>query len=196
MPEISPRRAVSSRALPWTDGARTSSNFVTGYATTAASVPTQGTATLKIAHVIGATVIFGTCTGIAFFMLMAHLSNDAAFIGKTARVVVIADMLFTATAVVLQPATGWMLMHQTGLGMSENSIPVSLLLYAVAGLFWLPVVWMQTRMRDLALAAASSGTPLPASYYHLFRLWFLFGFPGLGAVLGIIVLMVVKPVLW
>jgi uncharacterized membrane protein len=60
----------------------------------------------------------------------------------------------------------------------------------------LPVVWMQARMRDLALAAAASGTPLPAAYHHLFRLWFLFGIPGFGAVLGIIVLMVVKPVLW
>jgi uncharacterized membrane protein len=151
---------------------------------------------LKIAHVIGATVIFGTGIGIAFFMLMAHLSDDAAFIGKTTRVVVFADMLFTATAVVLQPVTGWLLMQQTDSRFSEGWIAVSLLLYAVGGLFWLPVVWIQTRMRDLALAAASSGTSLPAAYYHLFRLWFLFGFPGFGAVLGIIVLMVVKPVLW
>jgi uncharacterized membrane protein len=151
---------------------------------------------LKVLHVIGATVIFGTGSGIAFFMLMAHRSGDAAFIGRTARVVVIADMVFTATAAIAQPITGWLLMRQTALSLSESWITASLALYAVAGMFWLPVVWIQARMRDLALAAARTGDPLPTGYYRLFRLWFLFGFPGFGAVLGIIALMVVKPVLW
>jgi uncharacterized membrane protein len=151
---------------------------------------------LKILHVIGATVIFGTGSGIAFFMLMAHRSGDPAFIGRTARVVVIADMVFTANAVVLQPVTGWLLMRQTGVAFGESWVVVSLALYAVAGLFWLPVVWMQARMRDLALAAASAGTLLLPEYHRLFRLWFLFGFPGFGAVLAIIVLMIAKPVLW
>ncbi len=148
---------------------------------------------LKIAHVLGAAIILGTGSGIAFFMLMAHLSGDAGFIGRTARLVVIADMIFTAGAVVLQPVTGWLLMRQTGLGFSESWIAVSLGLYLVAGAFWLPVVWMQMRMRDLALAAAAAGMSLPAAYHRLFRLWFLFGFPGFGAVLAIIVLMVAKP---
>jgi uncharacterized membrane protein len=151
---------------------------------------------LKILHIIGATVIFGTGAGIAFFMLMAHLTADAGFIGRTARVVVIADWLFTATAVVVQPVTGYFLMRLTGTEFAESWIAVSLMLYAVAGLFWLPVIWMQTRMRDLALAAAATRTALPAEYHRLFRLWFLCGFPGFGAVLGIIVLMVAKPVLY
>jgi uncharacterized membrane protein len=129
-------------------------------------------------------------------MLMAHRSGDVAFIGRTARVVVIADMLFTASAVTLQPVTGWLMMRQAGLGFSESWIAVSLALYLLAGAFWLPVVWMQMRMRDLALAAAAKGAPLPALYHRLFRLWFLFGFPGFGAVLAIIVLMIAKPVLF
>lgn len=151
---------------------------------------------MKIAHVLGAIVILGTGTGIAFFMLMAHRSGDAAFIGRTAGVVVIADMIFTATAVLLQPVTGWLLMRQAGLGFAESWIIASLAFYVLAGAFWLPVVWMQARMRDLALAAAAAKAPLPDAYYRLFRLWFLFGFPGFGAVLAIIVLMVAKPVLW
>ncbi len=69
------------------------------------------------------------------------------------------------------------------------------ILYAVAGIFWLPVVWMQTRMRDLAAAAASAGKPLPGEYHRLFRLWFLFGFPGFGSVLAILWLMIGKPAL-
>ena len=151
---------------------------------------------LKIVHVLGATIIFGTGSGIAFFMLMAHRSRDASFVGRTARVVVLADMLFTATAVVLQPVTGYLLMRQTGASVTESWIAVSLGLYLVAGVFWLPVVWMQARMRDLALAAAGAGAPLPPEYHRLFRLWFLFGFPGFGAVLVIVVLMVAKPVLY
>lgn len=151
---------------------------------------------LKIAHVVGATVIFGTGTGIAFFMLMAHRSGDPVFIGRTARVVVTADMLFTATAVILQPVTGWLLMRQIGASFADSWIAVSLGLYLVSGLFWLPVVWMQMRMRDLALQAAGSGTALPPEYHRLFRTWFWFGFPGFGAVLAIIVLMVAKPVLY
>ena len=151
---------------------------------------------LKILHIVGATVILGTGTGIAFFMLMAHRSGDPAFIGRTARIVVIADWLFTAIAVALQPITGYLLMRQTGATFTDSWIVVSLALYVVAGLFWLPVIWMQQQMRDLALAAASQESPLPARYHRLFRLWFLSGFPGFGAVLAILVLMVAKPVLY
>jgi uncharacterized membrane protein len=150
---------------------------------------------LKFAHVVGATVILGTGTGIAFFMLMAHRSGDAEFIARTARLVVLADIVFTATAVILQPVTGYLLMRQTGAAFSESWIAVSLLLYLVAGSFWLPVVWIQARLRDLARVAADSGAALPAAYHRLFRIWFLFGFPGFGAVLAILFLMISKSVL-
>jgi uncharacterized membrane protein len=142
---------------------------------------------------VGATVILGTGTGIAFFMLMAHRSGDAAFIARTAGVVVLADMIFTATAVILQPITGYLLMRQTGATFAESWLTVSLLLYLLAGAFWLPVVWIQARLRDLARTAAESGTSLPAAYHRLFRIWFLFGFPGFGAVLAILFLMIAKP---
>jgi uncharacterized membrane protein len=146
-------------------------------------------------HVIGATVILGTGAGIAFFMLMAHISRDAAFIARTAAIVVIADFIFTATAIAVQPVTGYVLMRETATSFSEHWLELSLVLYVVAGLFWLPVVWMQMRMRDLARVAASTAKPLPCEYDRLFRLWFLFGFPGFGSVLGIVWLMITKPVL-
>ena len=151
---------------------------------------------LKYLHVFGAIVLLGTGAGIAFFMLMAHLSQDAAFIGKTARVVVLADLIFTVSAVVAQPVTGALLLYETGLALGESWVVLSLVLYGVAGLFWLPVVWIQTRLRDLALAAARDGTPLPVQYQRLFGVWFVFGFPGFGAVAGILWLMLAKPVLW
>ena len=148
---------------------------------------------LKIAHVIGATVLLGTGAGIAFFMLMAHRTRNAALIAHTARIVVIADWLFTASAVIVQPITGAALAHLTGQPLFSGWLGLSLLLYGVTGAFWLPVVWMQARMRDLAVTAARSGEPLPPAYDRLFRLWFVCGFPAFGAVLGIIALMVVKP---
>lgn len=70
---------------------------------------------------------------------------------------------------------------------------LSIILYAFTGAFWLPVVWMQMRMRDLAAAAAGNDASLPRAYHLLFRLWFAFGFPAFGAVLGIFWLMIARP---
>ena len=148
---------------------------------------------LKYVHVIGATVLLGTGSGIAFFMVMADVTRDAAFVARTAGVVVLADKLFTATAIVAQPLTGYLLMRQTGAAGTEFWLIASFALYAVAGLFWLPVVWMQAKMRDLATLAAAAGEPLPPQYHRLYRTWFALGFPGFGAVLAIIWLMIAKP---
>ena len=148
---------------------------------------------LKYLHVIGAAVILGTGIGIAFFMLMAHRTANTEFVARTAGIVVQADALFTATAVVVQPVTGYLLVREMGLSLTESWIAFSLALYGVAGLFWLPVVAIQARMRDLARAAASAGEPLPAAYRRLFRIWFIFGFPGFGSVAAIVWLMIAKP---
>ena len=148
---------------------------------------------LKTLHVIGATVLFGTGAGIAFFMLMAHRSGDARVIAHTAAVVVIADTLFTATAVVLQPITGAWLAHIAGFPVLHGWVALSLILYVVTGLFWLPVVWMQIRMRDLALAAVRDGAALPPQYHRLWKLWVALGFPAFFAVAAILWLMVAKP---
>ncbi|MGD9883423.1 MAG: DUF2269 family protein [Reyranella sp.] len=148
---------------------------------------------LKFLHVIGAAVLLGTGAGIAFFMLLAHRDGRPLMVAGVARIVVIADFLFTATAVVAQPLTGYLLAQQTGLAMSEGWIVLSLLLYLVTGAFWLPVVWMQMRMRDLAVAAVQAGHGLPEEYRRLFRWWFAFGFPAFAAVLAIFWLMIAKP---
>jgi uncharacterized membrane protein len=148
---------------------------------------------IKYLHVLGAIVILGTGTGIAFFMLMAHRSRDPAFIAPTAATVVIADMLFTLTAVVLQPITGALLMMLSATALTERWLVISLGLYAIAGLFWVPVIFMQREMRDLARAAVVQHHPLPPRYFALFRRWFLFGIPGFGSVMIILWLMIAKP---
>ena len=148
---------------------------------------------IKYLHALGAVVILGTGTGIAFFMLMAHRSGDAAFIARTASTVVIADMVFTLTAVLLQPVSGGLLMMLSATAFTERWLLVSLALYAVAGLFWVPVIFMQREMRDLARLAAEKNQPLPPRYFVLFRRWFLFGIPGFGSVMIVLWLMIAKP---
>ena len=148
---------------------------------------------LRWLHVIGACVLLGTGAGIAFFMLMAHRTRDAALIAHTASIVVLADALFTATAVVMQPITGALLAQYAGWPLTEGWILLSLALYVLTGVFWMPVVLIQARMRDLARAAAAQNEPLPPKYFRLFRLWFAMGFPAFAAVLAIVWLMLARP---
>ena len=151
---------------------------------------------LKTVHVIGAAMLLGTGAGIAFFMLVAHLRGDPREIAGTARTVVLADFLFTASAVVAQPITGTLLAWQVGYSLWDGWIALSIALYLVTGAFWLPVVWMQVQMRDLAATAAQLGEPLPPGYHRLFRWWFAFGFPAFAAVLAIFWLMIARPVIF
>lgn len=148
---------------------------------------------LRWLHVLGACTLLGTGAGIAFFMVMAHRSADLRIIAHTAGVVVLADLLFTTTAVVVQPVTGALLAHALGWSLWEGWILLSLGLYLLTGLFWLPVVWIQIRLRNLARAATATGAELPATYYRLFRIWFACGFPAFAAVLAIVWLMLARP---
>jgi len=148
---------------------------------------------LKFLHVIGAAVLLGTGVGIAFFMLLAHLRGKPTAAAEVARIVVIADFVFTATAVVAQPITGVLLAWSAGYSLREGWIFWSIVLYLITGAFWLPVVWMQMRMRDLATRAVQENAPLPQAYHRLFWLWFAFGFPAFGAVVAIFWLMIARP---
>jgi uncharacterized membrane protein len=148
---------------------------------------------LLFAHVIGACVLLGTGAGIAFFMVVSHQSRDPRLIADVAGIVVLADTVFTATAAILQPITGYFLARQAGWPLTEGWVALSLALYLVVGAFWLPVVFMQIRMRNLARAARDAGTPLDPAYHRLYRWWFAFGFPAFAAVLGIVWLMIAKP---
>ena len=150
---------------------------------------------LLFLHVIGATLLLGTGAGIAFFMVLSHQSRDPALVAHVAGIVVVADTVFTATAALAQPITGLLLARTAGWSLFEPWVLLSLGLYVFVGMFWLPVVWMQIRMRDLARAADQAGQPLPEAYHHLFRWWFGFGFPAFAAVLAIFWLMLTKPTL-
>ncbi|KNY34912.1 DUF2269 domain-containing protein [Agrobacterium sp. SUL3] len=148
---------------------------------------------LRLAHVIGATVLFGTGAGIAFFMVMARRTANPALIAHVAGTVVIADTIFTATAAIIQPVTGYFLARIIGWPLTEGWIALSLCLYVFTGIFWLPVVWIQIQLRNIARDCAATGQALPAQWFRLYRIWFACGFPAFFAVLGIIWLMLNKP---
>ncbi|MBB4103404.1 DUF2269 family protein [Allorhizobium borbori] len=148
---------------------------------------------LRLLHVIGATVLFGTGAGIAFFMVMARRTGNPALIAHVSETVVIADTLFTATAVLLQPITGALLALEIGWPLTEGWIVLSLALYVLTGLFWLPVVWIQIKLRNMAREAACAKTELPARWHRLYAVWFACGFPAFLAVVGILWLMLNRP---
>ena len=108
---------------------------------------------LKLVHVLGGAVLFGTGLGIAFFLWMANRTRDPAAIAHTARSVIIADLVFTATAVVVQPLSGAVIAWYAGYSLTESWIVLSLALYVFVGACWLPVVWIQIKLRRLAAAA-------------------------------------------
>lgn len=147
------------------------------------------------AHVVGAVVLLGTGAGIAFFMVASHQSKNPALIAHVSGIVVLADFLFTATAAIAQPITGFFLARAAGWPLFDGWLGFSLLLYVIVGAFWLPVVWIQSRMHRLASAARDAGEPLPPSYHRLFRIWFACGIPAFASVLAILWLMLFKPIL-
>lgn len=148
---------------------------------------------LKYLHVVGAIVLLGTGAGIAFFMVLAHRTGNPLVVAEVARMVVVADFIFTTTAVVAQPVTGVALTWYVGYSLWDGWILLSIVLYLFTGAFWVPVVFMQMRMRDLAWQAVREGRPLPDAYHRLYRTWLAFGFPAFFAVAAIVWLMIARP---
>ena len=148
---------------------------------------------VKWLHVLSSTVLFGTGIGSAFYMLVASFERDPRVVFFVTRWVVIADWIFTTTAVIVQPLTGFYLVHLAKIPLTSRWIAWSLGLYLLAGACWLPVVWMQVRMREMARAAVESGTGLPARYWAFFRVWVLLGIPAFIALVVVFYLMVAKP---
>jgi uncharacterized membrane protein len=149
---------------------------------------------LKFVHAMGASVLFGAALAIDFFMSKAHRTGHSGVIAVVARFVVIADFVFVAAAFVLQPLTGFALAWAIGLSpLDESWIVVSLWLYALVGLCWLPALFIRMRLRDVARDAAIKSEPLPKRYYGLYRISFWLGWPVVAGVLAIFALMIWQP---
>jgi uncharacterized membrane protein len=143
---------------------------------------------VKWLHIVSSTFLFGTGVGSAFYMFFASRTREPRVIAAVVKYVVIADWVFTTPTVVLQPLTGWYLLHLLGTPWRSTWIAASIALFVVAGACWLPVVWMQMRMRDMAERAARDGAELPPPYWRYFRRWIAF-----AALVVVFYLMVTKP---
>ncbi|OLF74116.1 hypothetical protein AWH62_08240 [Maricaulis sp. W15] len=146
---------------------------------------------LRLVHILGAAVLFGSGAAIAFFMLMAWRSGDRAAFAMVARHVVLADWVFTASAVILQPISGLALAHLAGWPLTAPWLVASVALYLFIGACWLPVVWIQMRVK--ARLAVTSGPDIPADVHRLMRIWFALGWPAFAALIAILWLMITKP---
>jgi uncharacterized membrane protein len=114
---------------------------------------------IKWIHVLSSVVLVGTGFGSAYFMFFANRSGEVAAQAVVSRLVVRADWWFTTPTVVLQPATGLVLVHLAGWPWSTPWLATALALFALAGACWLPVVWLQIQMARMAAEAART-TPL------------------------------------
>lgn len=148
---------------------------------------------LKWIHIISATILFGAGIGSAFHMFMANRRGKIEEIYFAARTVVLADYVFTAPAVIVQLITGMMLIQMQDYSFTDFWIAWGLALYFFAGACWLPVVWMQIKMRDMAKSALETGEPLPDRFWKLDRWWILLGTLAFPAIIVVFYLMVFKP---
>jgi len=148
---------------------------------------------LKWLHIMSATLMFGTGLGSAFYKWTTDRSGDVRAIAIVMERVVLADWLFTTPTVILQPATGLWMAHLAGIPFTHGWVACALGLYILAGLCWLPVVWQQIEMRNLARQAAQQGVNLPERYAQLCRRWFWLGMIAFNALIAVYFLMVFKP---
>ncbi len=149
---------------------------------------------LKYIHILSSTLLFGTGLGTAFHGFLAFRTKDPRVVAAVGRSVVLADWLFTAPAVVVQPVTGVAMALQTGVPLTSGWLALSIALYILVGACWLPVVWLQMQLKRMAEACLKSGgEPLPPLYFRYLRFWFILGWPAFMAVTAIFYLMVFKP---
>jgi len=148
---------------------------------------------LKVIHVISSTVLFGTGLGIAFFKWIVDRSGNVSAIRVVSERVVLADWLFTTPAILVQAVTGIALAQLAGFPLRSGWLASAIALYLLAGACWLPVVWLQMRMRDLARQADRDGAALADAYWRYARRWFRLGIPAFLSLLVVFWLMVAKP---
>lgn len=148
---------------------------------------------LKWVHILSSVVLVGTGFGSAFYLFFVHRSRHVAAVAVVSRLVVRADWWFTTPTVFIQPLTGWWMAHLAGYPLSTPWLAVSLVLFGVAGLCWLPVVWLQLRMAEMARTAYAQGVELPPHYWQYAGWWERLGYPAFAAMLFVFYLMVAKP---
>ncbi|MCU7921403.1 MAG: DUF2269 domain-containing protein [Candidatus Thiodiazotropha sp. (ex Dulcina madagascariensis)] len=150
---------------------------------------------IKWIHILSATFLFGTGLGSAFYKWLTDRGGDPAAMAQTNRIVVIADWIFTSPTIIIQPITGLWLLQLLGIPLTQGWVMLTIVLYILAGICWLPVVWLQIRMRDLSTSANTEKISIDPRYHSYARIWFWLGIPAFVAMVIVYFVMVFKPVI-
>lgn len=124
--------------------------------------------TVKIAHIISSSLLFGTGIGSTFYLLWVNCQKDIAYLAKTSSQVVKSDWLFVGIAALLQPLTGFLMIYVKGDTLASHWWVVTLLGYAIAGICWFSVIYLQMKCRDMAISANDMNTVLNDGYLRYF----------------------------
>lgn len=153
---------------------------------------------LKYLHVIAAIFLFGFGMGSYLYLIAASRSRNPLVIAHVAANVVRFDTWITTPAGFVQIATGYALVQLMGLPLSSGWVGVSLLIFLLVGLLWLPVLVLQKRLQTLAQQASASGVALACGYQGIYRAWFWMGVAGFTGMFVIVLMMVSKmtPLQW
>ncbi len=147
----------------------------------------------KWLHVVSAMILIGTGSGIAFFQWFTYRQGNVAAIAVVTRLVVRADILFTASAAIVLLVSGFMLVQFLSVAWTSTWALLTLTLYTLAGACWLPVVVIQLRLARLAAQADKEGKLLPKKFHDEMRIWFWLGLLAFLCVLVVFWLMLRGP---
>lgn len=148
---------------------------------------------LKFIHILSSTILFGTGLGTACVMLYGHRTRQVNIIAAISRYVVFADWIFTTPSAIIQLATGLGMVYLAGYPFSLLWIWGALLGYTIAASCWLPVIYLQIKMRDFANNAMKTQSSLPQRYFDYFKYWFYLGWPAFISLIIVFYLMTNKP---
>lgn len=149
--------------------------------------------TIKTIHIICSAILFGTGTGIAFFMYRSHFTEDLGKKFYAIQNTVLADYLFTLPAVIIQPVSGFWLITQGGYDWTQLWLVLTFVIYIITGLCWLPVVWIQIQLKNMLAENIDMGVELHDRFQRLFKIWLSLGFPAFIGLIIVFFLMVFKP---
>jgi len=147
---------------------------------------------LLLVHIASVILLLGVGGGSAFYKFMADRSGNIEVIVHTNKLVVLADWLFTTPSAILQPVTGVMLMNLMGYSWELPWLFASIVLYVFAGALWLYAVYLQIRMKKMALLAQKEKRFVGKDYFRLVKQWIGLGVFSFLAMGGIFYLMVFK----
>ncbi len=144
-------------------------------------------------HIVGVVLFLGNILVTAVWKLLADRTRDPAVVAYAQRLVLITDVAFTATGVVLILVSGQVLAEDFGGVFGPTWLTLGWSFFIASGVIWLTVlIPIQLRQWRLSRGFRSDGE-IPDRYWRLSRLWAIFGARATVLPFVNVYLMVFKP---